>query len=234
MKVWKAIQIMFNDFISLCYPHTCLVCNKNLFRNEYHICTPCLYKIPKTTCFKEKDNKVSSLFLGRVVLQNAAALYEFNKTGSLQKIISHLKYKGNTDVGVLLGKQVGLALKESNYFTNIDLIIPIPLHPLKEKKRGYNQSYFIAKGIEKVLHIPINTKSLIRVENTDSQTRKKRYNRWENMRNSFAVLNNKVLRNKHLLLIDDVLTTGATLEACTIKLLEIEGVKVSIATIAVA
>ena len=151
-----------------------------------------------------------------------------------RKLIYQLKYEGGKSVGIFLGKQLGYALKESSFFSNIDYIIPIPLHPTKEKLRGYNQSKYIAKGIQEILQIKVNTKVLIRTENTDSQTRKKRFSRWENMMNSFALKRPETLIDTHILLVDDVVTTGATLEACTQKLLEIEGVRVSIATIAVA
>jgi ComF family protein len=177
---------------------------------------------------------VSKLFWGRIQLQNAVALYQFQKEGSVQKLIRQLKYEGGKSVGIFLGKQLGYALKESSFFINIDYIIPIPLHPKKEKLRGYNQSKYIALGIQEILQIKVNTKALIRTENTDSQTRKKRFSRWENMMNSFALKKPEKLIATHILLVDDVVTTGATLEACAQKLLEIEGVRVSIATIAVA
>ena len=230
----KKIHSIFEDLIALFYPNTCIICGENLLKEEECACTLCLYRIPKTDCLKHKENLVSKLFWGRVQLQNAVALYQFHKEGSVQKLIHELKYEGGKRTGVFLGRQLGYALKESNYFCNVDYIIPIPLHPKKEKLRGYNQSKYIAKGIHEVLGGKINTRSLIRTENTDSQTRKKRFSRWENMINSFALKKSKKLRHTHILLIDDVVTTGATLEACAHKLLEIEGVKVSIATIAVA
>ena len=193
-----------------------------------------MYRIPKTDCFKHKENLVSKLFWGRLQLQNAVALYQFDKEGSVQKLIHELKYEGGKRTGVFLGRQLGYALKESNYFCNVGYIIPIPLYPKKEKLRGYNQSKYIAKGAHELLGININTRSLIRTENTDSQTRNKRFSRWENMMNSFALKKSKKLRHTHILLIDDVVTIGANLEAGAHNLLEIEGVKVSIATIAVA
>lgn len=222
------------DLIALFYPNTCIICAENLLKEEECICTLCLYKVPKTDCFKHQENSVSKLFWGRIQLQNAVALYHFKKEGSVQKLIQELKYKGRKRTGVLLGKQLGYALKESNYFSDVDYIIPIPLHPKKEKLRGYNQSKYIAKGVHEILGIEVNSRLLTSTENTDSQTRKKRFSRWENMVNSFALKRSNKLKNTHLLLIDDVVTTGATLEACAQKLLEIEGVKVSIATIAVA
>jgi len=226
--------MFLNDFIALFYPDLCLVCGNNLLKHEECICTTCLHKTPKTNCFKQRENEVSKIFWGRSKLENAAALFTFNKDGNAQKLIHTLKYEEGKNVGIFLGKQLGFAIKESEFFNNIDIVIAVPLHPKKQKLRGYNQSSYLAKGIKEVLSIPINKKSLLRIENTDSQTRKKRFSRWENMMNSFDLKNSNKLMDKHILLVDDVVTTGATLEACAQKLLEIKGVKVSIVTIAVA
>jgi len=234
MKAWKNIKSLIYDFISLFYPEICLVCKNNLLKHEECICTSCLYQTPKTDCFKQKENDVSKRFWGRVTLENAASLFQFNKEGNTQKLIHHLKYEGGKETGKFLGKQLAFAIKESPFFNNINIIIPVPLHPKKQTLRGYNQSYYIAIGLNEILKIPVNKKSLFRIENTDSQTRRKRFNRWENMMNSFALKNVGQLKNKHILLIDDVVTTGATLEACSHKLQEISGVKISVATVAVA
>ena len=133
-----------------------------------------------------------------------------------------------------LGKQLAFSIRDSKFFEGINLIMPAPLHLTKEKIRGYNQSKYIVKGINEILQLEVNFKSLIRIENTDSQTRKKRFSRWENMMNSFSLKDSQKLKNKHILLVDDVITTGSTLEACAQKLLEAERVKVSVVTIAVA
>ena len=226
--------MFLNDFIALFYPDLCLVCGNNLLKHEECICTTCLHKTPKTNCFKQRENEVSKIFWGRSKLENAAALFTFNKDGNAQKLIHTLKYEEGKNVGIFLGEQLGFAIKESEFFNNIDIVIAVPLHPKKQKLRGYNQSSYLAKGIKEVLSVPINKKSLLRIENTDSQTRKKRFSRWENMMNSFDLKNSNKLMDKHILLVDDVVTTGATLEACAQKLLEIKGVKVSIVTIAVA
>jgi len=132
-----------------------------------------LYKIPKTNCFKKKENRVNQIFWERVQIENAAALYQFHKEGSIQKLIYQLKYEDGKITGIFLGKQIGYAIKESPFFYNLDYIIPAPLHPKKEKIRGYNQSKYIVKGIQEIINIEVNTKLLIRTENTDSQTRKK-------------------------------------------------------------
>ena len=204
MKVTSYLYSTFEDLIALFYPNTCIICGENLLKEEECVCIPCLYKIPKTECFTQAENSVSKLFWGRVQLQNAAAMYQFQKEGSAQKLIHELKYEGGKNMGIFLGKQLGYALQDSNFFSDIDCIIPIPLHPKKERLRGYNQSKYIAKGLKEIVHIKMNTRSLIRTENTDSQTRKKRFSRWENMMNSFALQKTKKLENKHILLIDDV------------------------------
>ena len=234
MRITSYLYSAIEDLLALFYPSTCLICAENLLKDEECICTLCLYKTPKTDGFSQQENSVSKLFWGRVQLENAAALYQFEKEGGVQKLIYQLKYEGGKNTGVFLGKQIGYAIKDSTYFQNIDYIIPIPLHPKKEKLRGYNQSKYIAKGIQEILKVKTNNHSLIRTKNTDSQTRKKRFSRWENMMNSFALKKTRKLQNTHILLVDDVVTSGATLEACAHKLLDIEGAKVSIVTIAVA
>ena len=226
--------MLLNDFIALFYPDLCLVCGNNLLKHEEYICITCLHKTPKTNCFKQRENEVSKIFWGRSKLENAAALFTFNKDRNTKKLIHTLKYEEGGNVGVFLGKQLAFAIKESEFFKSIDIVISVPLHPKKQKIIGYNQSDFIAQGIKEILNIKVNKQSLIRIENTDSQRRKKRFNRWENMMNSFDLRSSKKLRRKHILLVDDVITTGSTLEACAQKLQEVEAVKVSIETIAVA
>ena len=169
----KKILSIFGDLVSLFYPNSCGICGENLLKDEDTVCILCLYKIPKTNCFKKKENSVSQMFWGRVPIENAAALYKFHKEGSIQKLIYQLKYEGGKKTGIFLGKQIGYAIKESPFFCNLDYIIPVPLHPKKEKLRGYNQSKYIVKGMQEIINIEVNNKLLIRTENTDSQTRKK-------------------------------------------------------------
>ena len=234
MTLLENTKEIVEDFVSLFYPQLCLICNENLLKEEECICLACLHQTPKTDCFLQKENMVSKRFWGRVKLENAAALFQFNKEGNAQKLIHPLKYEGGKKIGIFLGKQLAFSIRDSKFFEGIDLIMPVPLHPKKEKIRGYNQSKYIVKGVNEVLQLEENFKSLIRIENTDSQVRKKRFSRWKNMMNSFALKESQKLKNKHILLVDDVITTGSTLEACAQKLLEVEDVKVSIVTIAVA
>ncbi len=234
MSIWENTKSVVEDFISLFYPELCLICNENLLKEEECVCIACLHQTQKTDCFLQEENEVSKRFWGRVKLENAAALFQFKKQGNAQKLIHPLKYEGGKTIGVFLGKQIAYAIRDSKFFEGIDLIMPVPLHPKKEKIRGYNQSKYIVKGINKILKLEVSFKSLIRIENTDSQTRKKRFSRWENMMHSFALRHPFKIKNKHILLVDDVVTTGSTMEACAQKLLEVEDVKVSIVTIGVA
>jgi ComF family protein len=222
------------DFISLVFPEVCLSCGKGLYKNEYRICTQCLYHLPKTGYHLQVDNPVARLFWGRVDIYSAAAQYNFEKGSSVQKLIHHLKYKGQKDIGITLGKWYGGELKESELYKNVDLIIPVPLHKTKERRRGYNQSALFAEGLSEGMGIKHDILSLSRTYASETQTRKSRYNRWKNVETVFHLNNTKALIDKHVLLVDDVVTTGSTLEACSQALAKIPGIKISIATIAYA
>jgi ComF family protein len=171
---------------------------------------------------------------GRFSFEQAAAFVYFRKGNRVQNLMHQLKYNKRPDVGIRMGELYAYELKRLDSWKEADLIIPIPLHPHKQKKRGYNQSESIARGMASVLELPISTDHLVRIENTETQTRKSRYARYENLKDAFSIKNTSELVNKHILLVDDVMTTGATIEACSIQLLEIEGLKVSIGTLAYA
>ena len=228
------ITSLFDDFISLIYPKICLGCNNPLLKHEECICTICQFHIPKTNHFKEKKNDLQKLFWGKVQLNHAAALYEFVKDSPLQKMIHALKYEENQEVGIYLGKQIAYEIEDSTLLKGIDYIIPVPLHPKKEKLRGYNQSMSIAKGIQEILKTEIEITTLQRTVDTESQTKKNKYRRWENVGQVFELTDKNRLSNKHILLVDDVVTTGSTLESCIETLQQTEGIKVSIVTIALA
>jgi len=226
--------LRISDVLNLFFPNLCQVCGQPLNRQEEVLCLMCKAKLPLTGFEVHSDNLVSEVFWGRVNLSSATSFLFFNKGGNVQHLIHQLKYKNRKQVGVYLGRLFGLALKKSPLFENTDLIIPVPLHPKKEHLRGYNQSFCIASGMSLSMGKPVITQNLIRRFHTSSQTRKSRYDRWENVKNIFAVQYPEVFKNKHLLLVDDVLTTGATLEACASVLLDVENVKVSAATLAYA
>jgi len=221
------------DFFNLFFPDLCIVCNTHLVTQEDYICTKCLYNLPKTNYHKEQDNPVSQLFWGRTKIELATAYFSFNKGSAYQQMMHKFKYHGNKEIGYVLGKAFGNQIRQSE-FNSIDLIIPVPLHKSKLRKRGYNQSEWIGKGLAEGLQKPLESKLFIRAVATETQTRKSRYARWKNVEKIFRITNVKEIEGKHILLVDDIVTTGSTLEACANTLLEVEDTKVSIATLAVA
>jgi len=222
---------LFEDFINILFPQTCAGCNNALITGEKYICTDCLYQLPRTFFWKETDNPVARLFWGRVYLENASSFFYFHKKSRLQNILHHLKYKNQKEIGFELGKMFGAELRDTPY-SSADAIVPVPLHKSKLNKRGYNQSELIALGISEILDIPVNTEALKRVIASESQTRKSRFERWENVEKIFSLNDPDFFKDKHVLLVDDVLTTGATLEACASAILEVPNSKVSAVTIA--
>jgi ComF family protein len=224
----------FRDFINLLFPDLCIVCNENLQKNKQHICVNCLYGIPKTNFHLLIDNPIEKRFWGKVPVFRGTAFFYFQKGSPFQKLLHTLKYKGNKEIGEVLGKYAAADLLDSPDFRNVDVIIPVPLHPKRYKKRGYNQSEWIAKGLSEVLNIPQDTITLRRVRENTTQTKKSVFERYENTEGIFGLLDKNTLSGKHVLLVDDVLTTGSTLEACVNELLKSNNVKVSIFTLAVA
>jgi ComF family protein len=222
------------DFIALLYPRVCAACGNSLFKHEEIICTYCLYHLPKTNYHRMKDNPLDKVFWGRVQLENTAALYTFQKKSKVQHLIHQLKYKGRKDVGIHLGKLLGAELVKADGFKDISKVIPVPLHPDKQRKRGFNQSEQFAIGLAKAMDIEMDVTSFIRTVDTETQTRKSRFARWENVKEIFKVTAPEELAGRHILLVDDVITTGATLESAAHILQENNGVKLSVACIGYA
>lgn len=223
---------LWDDFISLLFPRLCYACGNHLIRNENLICTECYVVIPRTNYHYEKDNPVAHLFWGRCVVEKAAAFSYYNKGSRIRNLIHNLKYKGIKEIGYELGKIYGLSLKTSGFTKDIDLIIPVPLHPAKKRIRGFNQSEIISMGIADSVRLPVALESLVRTMVSATQTKRSRYERWTNVEGIFRVTNPRTLQGKHILLVDDVITTGSTIESCTNELLKIEGVKVSVVALA--
>jgi len=225
---------IINDFLNLFFPATCVACGNDLYRNEETLCTRCLSDLPFTGFQHERNNQVEKLFWGRVEVENAAAMFYFRKGNRSQKLLHQLKYKSNKELGQMLGRMWGHRLNES-VFNRVDVIIPIPLHWKRERKRGYNQSAMIARGMSLAMQRPVALHAAKRVVETSTQTRKSRYERWNNVRNIFQIDNPESLQGKHVLLVDDVITTGATLEALACEVLEkCPGAKISVAALAYA
>jgi len=190
--------------------------------------------LPRTNFHLYEENEFTQRLWGRIKLETASSLYYFEKDSKTQSLIHNLKYKGKQKVGVILGQVLGKSLRTSPLYKDIDLIIPIPLHRRKEIERGFNQSAVFAQGLSDTMGVPWKKDLLIRTEYTSTQTKKSRRERFDNVLQAFQILQPKQIEGKHILLVDDVLTTGATLEAGAIKILEVPNTRVSLATIAFA
>lgn len=223
---------MLNDFIALLFPNLCASCGKSLYKSEHSICTYCSYHLPKTNFHKHNDNPIAKIFWGRIHIHSAAAYYNFGKGGKVQHLVHQLKYKGQKEIGVTIGKFYGFDLRKSKMFKTINTIIPVPLHAKRQKKRGYNQSEYFAKGLAQSMKVETDFTTLYKAVSSETQTKKSRFNRWQNVETVFQLKDKKSLQGKHILLVDDVITTGATLEACAQTLMQIPGIKLSIVTIA--
>lgn len=222
------------SILSLFYPQVCAACGCSLFHWEHLVCTRCRALLPRTCYELNPDNPLARLFYGKVPLEAVTACFFFSKKGKVQHLIHELKYKNNPEAGIFLGHELGKALSEAPLFQGLDYLIPVPLHPKKERKRGYNQSQMIAQGISDAIGVPIGDGFLVRSENTSTQTQKTREERWKNVRDIFELRHGDRLEGKYVLLVDDVLTTGATLEACALQLSSVKGIRISCATAACA
>lgn len=222
------------DFISLFYPEVCLACGEGLAEKEEFVCTTCLYKLPKTDYHNQLLNPMYKAFYGRAEIKAAAAYGYYTKGGVLQELVHEFKYNGKKGLATSFGKWYGAELKKVSTFSELDFIIPVPLHPTKLRSRGYNQSACFAEGLSKTLDVPVLPDVLKRTKNTETQTNKSRFSRWENVKDVFALDNKEQIENKHILIVDDIVTTGATIEACINVLNAASVASVSVASIGYA
>ncbi|WP_167604710.1 ComF family protein [Maribellus sediminis] len=222
------------DILELVFPTLCITCGERLITQEKLVCFNCWNDLPVTHFHLEPENKVAQLFWGRVTIENAASYFSYRKGSKYQQLIHFTKYKGLKELGYETGRKYGFVLRESSAFCAADFVVPVPLHPKKEKKRGYNQCKWIAEGIAASMDKKVVADNLFRKTYTSTQTRKNRYERWQNVEGIFGIHRPEEFENKHLLLVDDVVTTGSTLEACAFEILKIKNTKVSIATLAFA
>ena len=226
------LKCVVEELTHFFYPNCCVICKNKLHHKEMGVCLQCIYKLPKTNNFKEPNNIGEVLLAGRFPFERVASLAFFTKEGALQTLIHELKYNNKPYIGNLLGSIFGDDLLGSSFIESIDVIVPVPLHPKKKIIRGYNQAEAFAQGISKGTSIPVSVNDLVRVINNPTQTKRTKTQRWENVKGIFEVKEAEVFQNKHVLLVDDVITTGSTLEACANALLECRDIKISIATIA--
>ena len=223
---------ILKDFFRIFYPELCANCDNQLEKNENTICTFCRHDLPLTNFTNYSENKITKTFYGRVVIEKANSLLFYRKVGITKKLIHELKYKGNEEIGHFFGNWLGEILKQNNQFSDINLIIPVPLHPKKLKQRGYNQVSKFGEKLSDYLEKPFLENVLLRTSTSKTQTFKARFERFNNNDTKFQLNNTSTFKGKHILLIDDVITTGATLEACAKELQKMEGVKISILTMA--
>lgn len=216
----------------LYFPKNCPACGRPLRLFGANICGRCSQNLPETHFFEAPNNPIEKIFYGRLPISAGAAAWYFHKNSALQALLFQLKYKSNKDVGLFIGKQMGALLAASERFSSIDALVPVPLHPQALSKRGFNQAALICEGISQVWHKPVLTGAIARTKHTSTQTKQTRAERWDNMEDAFTIKDPTSINGKHLLIIDDVITTGATIEACGKTLLTIKDVRVSVAAAA--
>ncbi|MCB0622501.1 MAG: ComF family protein [Saprospiraceae bacterium] len=224
----------FQALLDLFYPRLCPSCGRELAVIQEHLCVSCRIKLPLTDHHLYPENGFTERFWGRLPLQAGAALVHFRKGGMVQRLIHELKYRGRKEIGLGLGRYLGDRLAQAIWFEPVEWVAPVPLHPIKLRKRGYNQAEWIARGVAESLGKPLRTDVLYRPRFAETQTRKSRMERVLNTESAFLVRSAAELQGRHLLLVDDVLTTGATLEACALALQGEAQVKISMATVAIA
>ena len=229
-----ALQSIIFNTLHLFYPHTCTGCGSDLLNDDQLLCLQCINNLPHTNFAQHANNPIEKIFWGRIPLVAAHSEFYFAKETLIQRLIHQLKYKGNQDIGYFLGGLMAKSLLNSNRFKNIDYLVPLPLYPEKERKRGFNQAAVICNGISASMQIPVMVGNVIRQRYTETQTKKHRRERWENVADSFLVKDPAILCNKNLLLVDDVITTGATLEACGHSIVQTANVQLSLATLSMA
>lgn len=229
-----SVTSFLENFVGLLFPNVCMGCGGVLSKQENVLCFICENNLPKTNFHTDADNTVFKRLYSRIPIENATSLFYFDKGGIVQHLMHQLKYNDEKEIGIYVGKMLGNYLLQSNSYKKIDAVIPVPLHEKKLFQRGYNQSECFADGIAEAMGISRLPNVLKRIDFTETQTGKNRFERWDNVKNAFELISPELVKNKHVLLVDDVVTTGATLEACAQLLMDVEETKVSIATIAFA
>lgn len=222
------------DLWELFFPRYCVLCGKRLLRSEDYFCLHCLSDLPRTRFHFHNGHEMEKNLWGKLPLVRATAFLYYSKGNDTQKVLYELKYYGNFKLGIFLGRWMAAEMGESGFFHGIDCIVPVPLHEKKRKARGYNQSEMLAVGLSEVTGIPVVKEAVARIKTTETQTHKGNYERWENVRDVFECVDSNLFVGKHILLVDDVMTTGATMVACADALADIPGLRLSVLTFALA
>jgi len=222
-----------NSILHILFPHVCDGCGSDIIDEESNLCMKCIGALPETNFHLHANNPVEKIFWGRLPVVSATAQFYFTKESLMQHLMHQLKYRGNKELGKQLGRLMGYDLKKANRFDKLDYLIPLPLFASKERRRGFNQATILCEGIAEVMNTEIALDVIVRTQYTETQTKKGRIERWQNMEGKFELIKPGKIQNKNILLIDDVITTGATLEACANELLP-AGPNLSIATLCFA
>lgn len=228
------VSELFQDFMSLIYPRCCMGCQDGLVKGEETLCTKCIHELPRTEYHLDQENPIFKRLYNRVPIKQAFSFFIFNKGGKVQNLLHELKYNNHPEIGRVVGKVYGEELHKNGLNEQIDEILPIPLHPSKQRRRGYNQSEEFAIGLAERLGVCCVSDALQRRTKTETQTKKSKLRRWENVKEVFQVVNSESIRGKRILLVDDVITTGATIEACAQILFDAGCASLSVASIAYA
>ncbi|MBQ6742316.1 MAG: ComF family protein [Bacteroidales bacterium] len=228
------MKAFFQNLLQTLFPSTCACCGDVLLTGEKQICINCLANLTATFYSAHDDNHTERQLAGRIPYQHATSLYVFRKGNTVQQLVHAMKFHSNSDLCIFMGRQMGLELLHSGRFDDIDLLVPVPLHWRRRLQRGYNQSELLCRGISEVMGRPVNKRALVRHRNTHQQSMQASGDREENVRDAFSVHHPDDLQGKHLLLVDDVLTTGATLGSCCDALKLVNNLKISIATLSIA
>ena len=234
MTLITTLKEWWDALLSLFFPRCCVVCGHSLSKGEEILCLSCNIKLPRTNYHLKEGNTIEQLFWGKIPIERATSFFFYRKGSDFRQLLYQLKYHGEKEIGVVMGRYIATEILSSGFFDGIDVIVPIPLHPKKEKIRGYNQSNCLAQGISALTGIPINTTSVRRTKHTETQTHKSMIERWENVDGIFLLDNPERFENKHVLLIDDVLTTGATITACAAAFEKVKNITFSVLTLAIA
>ncbi|HRI58618.1 MAG TPA: ComF family protein [Saprospiraceae bacterium] len=225
---------LWSGFLHLLYPELCVACGEAIPAGDACFCFKCQLNLSVSDMYRTRENEFTGRLWGRLPLESGAAMYYFTRKSPIQHALHQLKYRNQPEIGIKIGRAFGRRLKESEMFGSVEAIVPVPLHPRKERLRGYNQSAMFAQGISESMQVPVLAKALVRRAFTETQTKKKRMERFQNVDDVFVVKQPALVESKHLLLVDDVLTTGATLEVCGQALLSVPNTRLSLATIAIA
>lgn len=231
MQVFKYIQ---ESLLHLAFPHVCAGCGNDILSAESQVCLSCINALPETNFHLHSSNPVEKIFWGRLPLQHATAQYYFTKESLMQHLMHQLKYKGDISLGLFLGRLMGTSLIQAERFKDVEALVPLPLFRNKEKKRGYNQAAVLCDGMAEIMKIPVLKNVVARIQHTDTQTKKSRIERWLNIESKFVLTDPAQIAGKHVLLVDDVITTGATLEACGQEILQADNTRLSMAALCYA